>query len=257
MTSFNPFSSVGGSGGSERTNQGGGTEHTRRSENRGDLDQAANDFSSLMKQPSRREGNRKGDAAETEGQAGEGTGGTGESLLGEGLFDAVSRWGEGGGSGGSGDEQGTGDEHGQGMAGAMGDAILQALSGGKTEEPARTEAPPALNQMIDEIADRVLVSEPGTTDHAEVRIQIKDSILPGTEVRIAEVNGELQISLHTESQQSFDLLNRHVEVLQSRLEQRLDGRHVAVQLSQGAQSGSDHQGRSRQQRDIIEETKKS
>ena len=84
---------------------------------------------------------------------------------------------------------------------------------------------------------------------------LKDSILPGTEVRIVQEGGKLLIQMTTDSAKSHDLLSAHQSSLQSQLNERLKDRDVVVDVQMGAgQEGDHHDGRSRQQRDIIDET---
>ncbi len=126
-----------------------------------------------------------------------------------------------------------------------GDAILRAFGQANAGETIQTVAR--------QIADRVLVSDPALTGGAqEVRIMIKDSVLPGTEVRITRQGGELRVALTTVSPDSYALLNEHRNALQDRLTSRLTDYQVRVEVSYNDRNG-DQQGRSRQQRNLYEE----
>src|SRR5262249_24122393 len=111
----------------------------------------------------------------------------------------------------------------------------------------------SVNQLADQVASRILVSDTQYSGQMEVRIQLKDSILPGTEVQITQVNGEVQIKLVTESNHSFDVLSTNAEVLKNQLEKRLDGRTVQVEVSMQNNADGGGDGRSRNRRDQGEE----
>ena len=149
---------------------------------------------------------------------------------------------------------------------SFGDSILQTL--GATSSGAETTAANQTSPGVSEvrvtapsdtiaevsqtIADRILVSDPAHGGDAEVRITMKDSVLPGTEVRITEKNGELQIQFHTDSPESRDMLSKHQMQMTERLNERLE-RNVAVDIEFDSKGQGDQQGRSRQQRDLIDE----
>lgn len=139
----------------------------------------------------------------------------------------------------------------------FGDAILRSLGGPVEASAAKgaggVGASESLNQLADTVASRILVSDTQYSGQMEVRIQLKDSILPGTEVQITQVNGELQIKLVTDSNQSFDVLSTNAEMLKNQLEKRLDGRTVQVEVSMQNNSDGGGDGRSRNRRDLGEE----
>lgn len=239
MTSFN---SVNSSGTQRSSNENGSNSTNQRRD--GDVEQAANQFARLMNKNNRRDAGREGEG-ECQGETGSDAG---RPL--ENLSDIVPRWEQHDGQ--PGQDQSQGQPQPDLLPGGMGDAILKALNNSQVAETQQTQSTAEVGRLMDQIAERVLVSATSGADQ-EVRIQLKDTILPGTEIRLTQADGGLQVTMVTESPQAYELLNRHAEALQSRLEQRLDGRPVTVQVSTGAQSGADHQGRSRQQRDIVEE----
>lgn len=139
----------------------------------------------------------------------------------------------------------------------FGDAILRSLGGSAEASAAKgaagVTASDSINQLADQVASRILVSDTQYTGQMEVRIQLKDSILPGTEVQITQVNGEVQIKLVTESNQSFDVLSTNAEALKTQLKDRLDGKNVQVEVSMQNNSDGGGDGRSRNRRDLNDE----
>ncbi len=146
---------------------------------------------------------------------------------------------------------------------ALGDLILQGMTqkadvGGvaPTAETAATFGPGQLDNIVQQVADRILVSPPGAGGQ-EVRIMIKDSILPGAEVRITQHAGQLQISLVTDSARSHELLTQHQAALQERLTEKLGKDAVVVNVKMDSQGQPDRDGRSRNQRDIEAELREN
>jgi type III secretion system needle length determinant len=147
---------------------------------------------------------------------------------------------------------------------ALGDLILQGMtqkadvSGvAPTAETAATFGPVQLDNIVQQVADRILVTPPGVGGQQEVRIMIKDSILPGTEVRITQHAGQMQISLVTDSARSHDLLTQHQAALQERLTEKLGKDTVVVNVKMDSQGQPDRDGRSRNQRDIEAELREN
>lgn len=108
------------------------------------------------------------------------------------------------------------------------------------------------------IAQRILVSDRTVDQGMEVRIQLKEDVLPGTEIRIARDAHGLSISLVTANEQSHAFLRANQDGLLQHLQDRIK-EPVQVQARLEAQpAGQDHnqgrdQGRSRQQRSVYEE----
>lgn len=139
---------------------------------------------------------------------------------------------------------------------SFGDAILKSFGSPAGEAAGKTgmvTAAESLNKLAGEVASRILVSDPAYSGNMEVRIQLKDSILPGTEVQITQVGDQVQIKIVTESNRSYDVLSTNSELLKSQLEQLLDGRNVSVEVSMQSGADTNPDGRSRQQRDLAEE----
>ena len=133
-----------------------------------------------------------------------------------------------------------------------GELMLRGLQGapdpGKVEAAARG----TIDSLAGQIADRVLVAKDGLAGGSEVRIQVKDTVLPDTEIRIAQVDGRLEIQLVAGSATALDALRGQDTLLQGRLQDKL-GQEVVVVVSSGGAEAGHGDGRSRQQRNIAEE----
>ena len=111
--------------------------------------------------------------------------------------------------------------------------------------------PPAdLGKIVGEIANRILVSSPSDNPAGtqEIRIQLKESVLPNTEVRIYRHAGSLQVEFLTGSKDSQMFIEQRQPDIQKVLGERLSNEtvNVSVQNSQQTQGGQG-EGRSRQQ----------
>lgn len=116
--------------------------------------------------------------------------------------------------------------------------------------PATTiDAAQAVDALATQIADRILVSEPGMSGADEVRILLKDSVLPQTEVRFSRDGGTLQVEFVTQSDASFDLLQGHQNALQDRLARKTD-QSIKVAVTQSGQQDASGDGRSRQRQEV-------
>ncbi len=117
--------------------------------------------------------------------------------------------------------------------------------------PAATtlDAAQAVDALATQIADRILVSEPGMSGTDEVRILLKDSVLPQTEVRFSRDGGTLQVEFVTQSEASFDLLQGHQNALQDRLARKTD-QPIKVAVTQSGQQDASGDGRSRQRQEV-------
>jgi type III secretion system needle length determinant len=148
------------------------------------------------------------------------------------------------------------EEHG-GRA-SSGESILHGLfSANKSASPeallqADGAGGPNLRDLaaLSEIADQVLVSS-SESSQREIRIHVKDSLIPETDIRLSRQGGVLSVHLVTTNEQSAHFLAVHRERLQQQLENRL-GETVRVDV-QGEDSTDSGDGRSRQQRDIYAE----
>ena len=114
-----------------------------------------------------------------------------------------------------------------------------------------TPTPPTdLNSIVGEIADRILVSSPADNPTAtqEIRIHLKESVLPNTEVRIYRHAGRLQVEFVTASKDSQMFIEQRQSDIQKVLGERLTNETVNVSVQDSRQTrGGEEQGRSRQQ----------
>ncbi len=108
------------------------------------------------------------------------------------------------------------------------------------------------DQVVQQICDKILVSDPGTGSR-EVRIILKESALPGTEIRLVQEAGKLQVQFVTDNADSQLKLQQHQATLQTMLNEKLGGQEVVVEVAMDAQGQDMGDGRSRQQRDAQEE----
>jgi len=138
----------------------------------------------------------------------------------------------------------------------MADAILRAFAP-SGPEPAVQGAEAAqgnvsVSDISREIADRILVSDPELSGRQEVRIMLKESVLPGTEIRIRKEGDSVQIQLVTTSNDTFILLSDRKDQLQGHLHSRL-GERVSVGLEFNETGAGQGDGRSRQRRNMYDE----
>ena len=106
-----------------------------------------------------------------------------------------------------------------------------------------------MNKIAQEIADRILVSGVSRGGAEEVRIQINDAILPGTEIRIYKEGEQIRVEIITTSEESLNFLSSIRANLQDEFKDRVSN-SVNVEIKK-SESGNGN-GRSRQQRDIYE-----
>ena len=140
---------------------------------------------------------------------------------------------------------------------SLGDAILQAFGGkGEGQAVAKAEGSQAagsqsLEGIVQQVADKILVSD--VSGGREVRIFLKDSVLPGTEVRITQNAGKMQVQFVTDSSKSQDLLAQNQAVLQQRLNDKLST-DVVVSVEMESQGHGDQpQGESRGKQEQTDE----
>ncbi|MFH0787910.1 MAG: type III secretion HpaP family protein [Pseudomonadota bacterium] len=102
------------------------------------------------------------------------------------------------------------------------------------------------------VAERILVAEPSLVGKQEVRITLKDSVLPQTEIRISKEGDKLTIDIVTTSDHSYRIISQEKNGLQQVLAERLDPR-ITVEVAVSDTGREQNQGRSRQQRNVFEE----
>ncbi|WP_448217866.1 type III secretion HpaP family protein [Endozoicomonas sp. 2B-B] len=111
---------------------------------------------------------------------------------------------------------------------------IQAVSG-----------PKEINEVINKLVDKIMVSSKDAIQGAEVRITLKDNILPGTEIRIQRVSGELQVTMNTSSADSHNFLVANEASLMKNLEKL--GEKVQVNINLSGDGNEQNDGRSQQE----------
>ncbi|WP_062268366.1 type III secretion HpaP family protein [Endozoicomonas arenosclerae] len=111
---------------------------------------------------------------------------------------------------------------------------IQAVSG-----------PKEINEVINKLVDKIMVSSKDAIEGAEVRITLKDNILPGTEIRIQRVSGELQVTMNTSNADSHNFLVANEASLMKNLEKL--GEKVQVNINMSGGGGEQNDGRSQQE----------
>lgn len=112
-------------------------------------------------------------------------------------------------------------------------------------QPAHLERVEQFSALITEMADRVLVTDPLHGQTQEVRIQLAESVMPGTEVRVwREEGGQLRVDFDTTSGYWARVLNEASPLLAQRLNERLN-LPDAVLVNVQQQGGQPEDGRSR------------
>ena len=134
-------------------------------------------------------------------------------------------------------------------------AAMAARSNTQTQSaPPVAETTPApfadLSKIVNEIADRILVSSPADnpTGAQEIRIHLKESVLSDTEVRIYRHAGSLQVEFLSGSKDSQMFIAQKQPDIQKILGERLANETVNVSVQDSQQTrGGQGEGRSRQQ----------
>ena len=111
-------------------------------------------------------------------------------------------------------------------------------------------APREIGEIAKRIAERILVTSPGSGRHPEVRIQLKSSVLDGSDVRIFREGGELKVVFVANGKDAEDFIVQNKGQLQQAIGDRLKDERIqiSVELRQGGATESEHnEGRSRQQ----------
>ncbi|WP_422138632.1 type III secretion HpaP family protein [Endozoicomonas sp. ALC020] len=105
--------------------------------------------------------------------------------------------------------------------------------------------PKEINEVINKLVDKIMVSSKDAIQGAEVRITLKDNILPGTEIRIQRVSGELQVTMNTSSADSHNFLVANEASLMKNLEKL--GEKVQVNINLSGDGNEQNDGRSQQE----------
>ena len=100
-------------------------------------------------------------------------------------------------------------------------------------------------EKLQQLVDKIYVSGKDAVNGAEVRLSIKDSILPGTEIRINRNEGAVSVMLNTTSAESHNLLAQHKASLEKMLADKFTNEIVKVDLHMADNNHDENDGRSR------------
>ncbi len=139
----------------------------------------------------------------------------------------------------------------------LANSILQSLGYNPVGSAQVQAAPAAADQgrritevgdLITQMADRVLVSDPLHGQTQEVRIKLADNIMEGTEVRVwREDGGTLRVEFESTSPYWSRVLNEASALLSQRLQDRLPAAaEVLVNVQQQGEQPQDGRSRNRQ-----------
>ena len=106
-----------------------------------------------------------------------------------------------------------------------------------------------ISSVAQQIATRVLVSPPGV-NNPEVRIQLKESVLQGSDVRIFREGGALKVVFVAPNQEAANFIANNREAMTVTLNNRLPGEQIdiSIETQQSERDRGEHgEGRSRQQ----------
>lgn len=135
-----------------------------------------------------------------------------------------------------------------------GNALLRGMQKQKSAAGPAEGAGKSVGDVAKTIADRILVGEKNAAGNKEVRIHLKDSVLGGSEIRVTELHGKLQITIVAGTVDAQNFMNAKQGDLKSELNSRLN-REVEVTVTDrdgDAQHQSDQ--RSRNRRSVLDET---
>ncbi len=113
------------------------------------------------------------------------------------------------------------------------------------KEIQQTRSVKEVEAALQKMADQIQVSAKDAINGAEIRISIKDNILPGTEVRIHRHAGELTVTMNTTSAETHNLLAQHQASLQKHLDDRFSGENVQINFNMADDTNDQNDGRSR------------
>lgn len=124
------------------------------------------------------------------------------------------------------------------------DQILTSLEEQSGLEASKREE---LRELLQQIAERVLVSLPTERNKDAVNITIKNTVFADTEIMMQRVQGEIHIQITSSSEESIQLLESQIDKLQQHLSERLPGEIIQVEVI--ATDGQSETGQQRDNRD--------
>lgn len=139
----------------------------------------------------------------------------------------------------------------------LGMAILQGMGQGvgqSSGSPGAESAAPSspvmdidkIEALISKVANRVLVTDPVSGQNAEVRVQLADDLIPGTEIRLFKgEGGRLHVEFDASSPQWAKLISDSVSALQDRLSAKIHLHEAPLITVKESSSEMPRDGRSR------------
>ena len=112
-------------------------------------------------------------------------------------------------------------------------------------ETQQTASVKEVNAILQKMADQIRVSAKDAVNGAEIRLTLKDSVLPGTEIRIHRHDGVLSVTMNTASAESGNFLAQHEASLQKTLAEKFANEKVQVNINMSGGDNQDTDGRSR------------
>lgn len=155
----------------------------------------------------------------------------------------------------------------------MGDDILKTLNA-QSQSPVQPSQAPLTNEtlapagqsqsmrietIINQVVDRILVTDPLSGQNPQIHIKIADHVLPGTELQLWRGDGgQLNVQFVTQSSMASQALLDASQILSQRLTEKLNvPMPVIVTVQNQGEGGMPQDGRSRQYQslyDLNEET---
>ena len=153
---------------------------------------------------------------------------------------------EGGQGGQSGQSDGQHKESVMGELGLIKGNEVQIKADVQIREMQQAASVKEVNAALQKMADQIHVTAKSAVNGAEIRITMKDSVMPDTEIRIMRNAGELTVTLNTKSAEANNFMAAHEASLQKTLSEKFAGEKVNVNINM---SGGDNpeDGRSRNQ----------
>ena len=148
-------------------------------------------------------------------------------------------------------EKGSREEHGENMFRSehvmVNNTQSQIKADAQLREIQQASSVKEIDAALQKLADQIQVSAKDAVNGAEVRISLKDSVLPGTEIRIQRQGGELTVTMNTSSAEAGNFLAQHEASLQKMLAERFSNDKVQVNINMSGGDNQDSDGRSRNQ----------
>ncbi|MGY0215961.1 type III secretion HpaP family protein [Endozoicomonadaceae bacterium StTr2] len=104
-----------------------------------------------------------------------------------------------------------------------------------------------------QLADRIATTADAAKGTSEVKISLKNDFLPGTDITVKQVNGELKVNIVTNNPDAHQVISAGQEQLLSNLKEKFGEVSVDLQMESNDRDQDDPDGRSRDQRDYEED----